>query len=202
VAKKSLTNAGNSNRGCTQMLCDLLDQKHDNGAAMMSLVDRYILHFARLYCNLNFHERQDIRQEVAVKLLCNGEKVRENCPRSWVYVVVRNECIDHIRRQSKQLSVFKDSDDPEAEASTHGSMPPLTESSGAVMIQEVECLHKVFDRIEQQETGKADIVIYTQYAFGWSYREISEHSNRSVDAIGQRISVLKNRLKSLMNDCC
>lgn len=200
MTKKSLT--GLSNSGCSQMLGHLLDQKQDNGAAMMSLVERYIGHFARRYCNLSFHERQDISQEVAVKLLCHGTKVRDNCSRSWVYTVVRNECIDYLRKQAKQIAVYDGSVDPVAEANRTGSFPAISESVDVAVIQRLDCLQKVFDRIEQQETGKADISIYTQYAFGFSYREISKRSSRSVDAIGQRISVLKSRLKNLMNECC
>lgn len=197
MTKKALT--GSDNNNCTQMLCDLLDQKHDNGAAMLSLVERYIGHFSKRYCNLNFHERQDVRQEVAVKLICSGAKIRANCPRSWVYTVVRNECIDHIRKQSTQLAVFNASN---VEANVTGSVPPLTETVDGGFILKIDCLQKVFDRIESRETGKADIAIYTQYAFGFSYSEISKRSKRSVDAIGRRISVLKGRLKDLMNECC
>ena len=196
--EKSLTGTGDNS--CTQMLCNLLDQKHDNGAAMMCMVERYIGHFASRYCNLSFHEQQDICQEVAIKLLCYGTKVRENCTRSWVYAVVRNECIDHVRKQSRQSAICKVSSDPEVDAK--GIMPVLTESVDAGFIQQIDCLQKVFDRIEERETGKADIAIYTQYAFGLSYREISKRSMRSVDAIGQRICVLKSRLKNLMNECC
>jgi len=200
VTEKSLSDSGNNS--CAQMLCHLLDQKHDKGAAIMSLVEHYIGHFAHLYCNLSFHERQDICQEVAIKLLCYGSKVRDNCSRSWVYAVVRNECIDHLRKQSRQVTVFEASSDPEVDVRATGAMPSLTESVEVGFIQQIDCLHKVFDRIERQETGKADIAIYTQYAFGLSYLEISKRSGRTVDAIGQRISVLKSRLKSLMNECC
>ena len=184
------------------MLRHLLDQENDNGAAILSLVARYISHFAKLYCNLSFHEQQDICQEVAIKLICNGSKVRENCPRSWVYAVVRNQCISHVRKQSTHLSVFQSSATPEADATMAGSIPLLNEGVGVAVIQQMDCLQKVFDRIEAQETGKADIAIYTQYAFGLSYLEISKRTNRTVDAIGRRISVLKSRLKNLMDDCC
>ncbi len=194
------TNSGDSS--CAQMLCHLLDQNHDNGAAILSLVDRYVRHFGTRYCNLSFHEQQDIRQEVAIALLCNGSKVRNSCSRSWVYAVVRNQCINHVRKQTTQLTVFKGSDDPEGEASVTGALPSLHTSVDVDLIDRVDCLQKVFDRIEAQDTGKADIAIYTQYAFGMSYREISKRSRRTVDAVGQRITKLKGRLKSLMNECC
>lgn len=187
---------------CTQMLCHLLDQEHDKGAAIMSLVERYINHFARRYCNLSFHERQDIRQEVAISLLCHGKTMRENCPKSWVYTVVRNQCIAHVRKQTKHLTVFKSTEHSNTESHVTGPVPAFNEGVEVGVIQQIDCLQKVFDQIEAQETGKADIAIYTQYAFGLSYVEISKRSKRTVDAIGRRISVLKGRLKKLMNECC
>ena len=195
---KALGNSEYNN--CTEMLCHLLDQTHDNGAALLSLVECYIGHFASRYCNLSFQDRQDIHQEVAISIFCNGEKVRGNCSRSWVYAVVRNQCINHVRKQNRRLFTFKQSDDPEE--NTVGSFPALQESVDAELMQQIDCLQNIFNQVESQPTGKADISIYTQYAFGLSYKEISAHSKRTVDAVGRRISLLKNRLKKLIDECC
>ena len=191
-----------SSNGCAKMLCDLLDQKNDHGAAILSLVDRYTSHFARRYCNLSFHERQDVRQEVAIKLLCHGQKVRDNCSKSWVYAVVRNQCMNHVRKHTTELSVFEKSANADDDANVVGSIPPTAEGADYEVIHQLDCLQKVFDKIEAQETGSADIAIYTQYAFGLSYIEISKRSQRTVDAVGQRISVLKSRLKKLVHEYC
>ena len=199
MKNNTLTHSSSAN-ACSQMLCNLLDQKHDKGVAILSLVDRYTSHFAKCYCNLSFHERQDIRQEVAISLICNGEKVRDNCSKAWVYAVVRNQCLDHIRKQARQVAVFEGSADPES--SVQGPVPATIESTDVGVIERIDCLQKIFDTIEAQETGKADIAIYTQYAFGLSHDEISKRSKRTTGAIARRISVLKTRLKKLMNECC
>lgn len=199
MTDKMPTESGNS---CSKMLDHLLDQKQDYGAELLSLVERYIGHFARRYGNLAFHEQQDIRQEVAVKLIAHGRKVRGNCTKSWVYIVARNECINHIRKRASQLVVYEANECAESDANAVGSMPVTNESTDVQVFERMDCLEKIFDRIESQDTGKADIAIYTQYAFGLSYVEISKRSKRTVDAIGQRISVLKGRLKNLMNECC
>ena len=188
--------------GCTQMLGYLLDQKHDNGAAILNLVERYVHHFSRRYCNLDFSEQQDIQQEVALKLLCHGEEVRDNCSRSWVYTVVRNQCINHVHKQTNQLSVYKFSGEPEALANAVGDLPSLGSSVDVEFIDRIDCLQKVFDKIEARETGKADIEMYTQYAFGLSYVEISKRSRRTVAAIGNRISLLKKRLRKFIDEYC
>ena len=200
VKGKETTDIGSAN--ATQMLCHLLDQKQDNGAAILNLVERYVEHFSRRYCNLSFHEQQDIQQDIAVKLLCHGETVRDNCSRSWIYTVVRNQCINYMHKQSKQLSIYKYSDHPEATAHSTGETPSLDQTVHIELIQRLDCLQKIFDQVEGQATGKADIAIYTQYAFGLSYTQIAKGSRRSVAAIGNRISLLKKRLKQLVKEHC
>lgn len=185
---------------CTEMLCHFIDQSDDHGAAILNLVERYINHFNQRYANLDFHERQDIQQDVAIKLLSQGHKVRDNCPRAWVYTVVRNQCINHVRKQSKHLPCISTSN--YSESGETGRLPTLDEGRTIRLIHQMDCLQKIFDKIESQETGKADIALYTQYAFGLSYKEIAKRSKRTVDAIGQRISVLKKRLKLLVEECC
>jgi len=184
------------------MLCHLLDQTNDNGAAILNLVERYVEHFSKRYGNLGFDEQQDIQQEVAFKLLAHGESMRENCSKSWVYTVVRNQCINHIHKKTNQLKVFNFAENPEAALRATSDMPSLNQTQNIDLSQRIECLQKVFDRIEAQSTGQADISIYTQYAFGLSYEEISNVSNRTVAAIGNRICLLKKRIKKLLKECC
>ena len=200
MTKKISKNTGNTN--ATKMLCHLLDQSHDNGAAILNPVERYVEHFSRRYCNLSFHEQQDIQQDIAVKLISNGETVRDNCSRSWVYTVVRNQCINHVHKQAKQICIYKFSDHPERVAHSTGGVPSLDQTVHIELIERLDCLQRIFDRVEAQETGKADIAIYTQYAFGLSYTEIASSSRRSVAAIGNRISLLKKRLKQLVKEYC
>lgn len=191
-----------SSDDCSGMLNHLLDQQHDKGAAMLSMIGRYVSHFSRCYGNLDFYEKQDIRQEVAIKLLCHGEKVRGNCSKAWVYAVVRNQCINHLRQQSRRLSALKASEDPELETQITGEAPKLTAQSDSNLLNELDCLHRIFDIIEARKTGKADIALYTQYAFGLSYTEISERSKRTANAICSRISTLKNQLRALIIEHC
>ncbi|PWQ98876.1 hypothetical protein DKW60_07470 [Leucothrix pacifica] len=187
---------------CTDMLCHLLDQNNDHGAAMMNLIEHYINHFNQRYANLEFHERQDIRQDIAIKLISQGHKVRDNCSRAWVYTVVRNQCINHIRSKSKHLSIPNAQHYTDVESNETGLIPSLDEGHNVRLLQQMDCLQKIFDQIEAKETGKADVAMYTQYAFGLSYKEISKCSKRRVDAIGRRISILKKRLKKLAEECC
>jgi RNA polymerase sigma factor (sigma-70 family) len=193
---------GKQEINCSEMLCYFLDQKNDGGAALLSLVERYINHFSHRYGNLAFHDRQDIRQDVAIKLLSQGHKVRDSCSKAWVYVVVRNQCINHLRKQSKHMVASNALHYSELESDETGLVPSLDEGRNIRLIQQIDCLQKIFDKIEAQETGKSDIRLYTQYAFGLSYKEISNQTKRTVDAVGQRISILKKRLKKFIDECC
>ncbi len=187
---------------CSKMLCNLLDQTGDNGAAILSMVDRYIHYFSRIYCNLDFYDRQDIHQEVALKLFCHGGKVRGNCSKAWVYTVVRNQCINHVHKRSGKRTVVTNTDDPELKASMTGAAHILNKSLETGLLDELDCLQRIFDVIGSRKTGKADIKLYTLYAFGLSYSEISERSKRTVGAVGQRISILKSQLSNLVVEYC
>ncbi|PWQ93963.1 RNA polymerase sigma factor [Leucothrix arctica] len=187
---------------CSQMLCNLLDQTNDSGAAILSMVERYIHHFSSVYCNLDFHDRQEIHQEVSLKLICHGEKVRDNCTKAWVYTVVRNQCINHIRKRNGQRSVITGYEDPEQTATTCGVPYILSKGLETGMQDQLDCLQKMFGVIESEKTGKSDITLYTLYAFGLSYTEISERSKRTVGAIGQRICLLKKKLSNLVLEHC
>ena len=107
-----------------------------------------------------------------------------------------------MHKQTKQLCIYKFSEHPEEAARSTGGTPSLNQTVNIELIERLDCLQRIFDRVEAQETGKADIAIYTQYAFGLSYTEIASCSRRSVAAVGNRISLLKKRLKQLIKEYC
>ena len=200
MSEKSLISKEEAN--CSEMLCNFLDQTNDQGAGILNLVEHYVNHFNARYANLDFHARQDIRQEVSIILLCHGEKVRDNCSRAWVYKIVRNQCINYVRKHTKLATLHKPSSSSDPESDETGLIPSLNEASNVRLFQQMDCLQKIFTQIESQTMGKEDIALYTQYAFGLSYQEISKQTKRTVNAVGRRISILKSRLKKLADECC
>ena len=181
-------------------LANYLDQKGDNGVALLEYVGRYIAHVSRAYYEFSWSEQEDIRQEIAVLLLCNGEKYRQTFTKRLLYVMVRNQCLDQLRKKNRQLAAFA----PHASTEDQQSSAPPTVADGAdaELFHHLNCLEQIFGKIKSQQTGEEDVRIYTQYAFGLSHLEISRTSNRSVTAIARRLSILRSRLKKLRTELC
>ncbi len=185
---------------CSEVLSQFIDQNGDNGSALFGVLSRYISYCSHSFPHIGFHERQDILQEVAVKILCHADELRQNSSLPLLYTMVRNQCIDHMRKHNTQLSVYQHSAEPE----DNRALPPpgLELGAQAAMLDNMDCLDRVFDHIESQPTGKVDILIYTQFALGLSYAEISVMVGRTVSAVGRRISILRGRLKQLREELC
>jgi DNA-directed RNA polymerase specialized sigma24 family protein len=185
---------------CSELLSQFVDQNGDNGSALFGILSRYISYCSHSFPRIGFHERQDILQEVAVKILCHADELRKSCSLPLLYTMVRNQCIDHMRKHKTQLNVYQHSAEPEE---NRALPPPGTDPSSQVaMLDNIDCLDKVFDHIESQPTGKMDLLIYTQFALGLSYAEISVMVDRTVSAVGRRISILRDRLKQLREELC
>ena len=185
---------------CSEVLSQFVDQNGDNGSALFGILSRYISYCSHSFPHIGFHERQDILQEDEVKILCHADELRQNSSLPLLYTMVRNQCIDHMRKHKTQLSVYQHSAEPE----DNRALPPpgLELGAHAAVLDNMDCLDRVFDHIESQPTGKVDVLIYTQFALGLSYAEISVMVGRTVSAVGRRISILRGRLKQLREELC
>jgi len=181
-------------------LVNFLDQKNDNGSTLLAYIDRYIAHVCRTHYAFTIPEQEDIRQEMAVVLLCKGGKYRQNFTKRCLYVMVRNQCLDQFRKQNRYLSTFVGSVSEEDKQSA--PVPTFSAGADAELFQHLNCLERIFGEIDSQPTGKEDMYIYTQYAFGLSHLEISQNAKRGVTAVARRVSILKSRLKKLKNELC
>ena len=189
-----------SREECSELLSQFVDQNGDNGSALFGILSRYVSHTSHSFPHIGYHERQDILQEVAIKILCHADELRKSCSLALLYTMVRNQCIDHMRKHKTQLSVYQHSAEPEDIPVL--SPPGVSQNSDVLMLDNIDCLDKVFNHIESQPTGKVDVLIYTQFALGLSYAEISVIANRTVSAVGRRISILRDRLKQLREELC
>lgn len=180
------------------MLTNLLDQKNDKGEAILNLTERYINHFAVRYLNLSKHEQQDIKQEVAISFLSHGDKMRESCSRSWIYTVVRNCCINHVR---KQISL-QDTLEKKLVTKTKTLMQLQSESIwNKRSCEEIDFIENIFRIQDEKPTSqKDDPMILELYLHGYSYGEIAERIKRSESTIANRISTLKRQLKDTIGE--
>lgn len=182
------------------LLVNYIDQKNDNGANLLRYIDRYIAHVCQNHYAFGLSDQEDIRQEMAIVLLCKGEQYRCSFTKRLLYVMVRNQCLDQFRKQSRHLSTFVSSVSKEDQQSAPA--PTVADGADAELFQHLNCLEKIFGEIGAQPTGQEDMQMYTQYAFGLSHLEISQSAKRSVTAIARRLSILRGRLTKLKNELC
>lgn len=196
---------------CTQMLDAFVHQQGDLGAQLLSTLQRYIQ-----YCGYKLHpltrdDQQEILQEVAITLLQRYKQLKKDC-NGWLFTIVRNQYIDQLRKQQRQVSLVEPHAHHAENTGNTGSTGdadhqnfvqnlPCPHSSHQ-LYNETECLEHIFDHIEQQPTGAMDITIYTHHAFGLSNAEISAQTGRTAGAIAKRLSLLRQRIQQLRERLC
>ena len=181
-------------------LYNFIDQKNDNGAALLKYIVSYVSYVSMTHYEMSFADQEEVQQEVAIKLLCQGRELGKKFSKRFLYVMVRNQCIDQQRKKSRQLATFIPSnisiDDVSAPA------PCINEGKGICLLQSLNCLEAIFDHMESEKNGAEDIAIYTHYAFGLSHNEIAKHSGRTPGAITKHLSLLRKHLKELQREYC
>lgn len=176
----------------------LVKQEGDCGAELLSMVDHYIQRCSRVYYTLEYRDQQDIAQEASIKLLVHYEDIRYSINKRWLYVMVKNLCIDVLRKQrcSNQLITAvptQETDVPPPDPRDFEYLPEFDHR---------ECLDNVFAHIASQPTGLEDLTIYSHYAYGSNRADIAHITGRSINAVTKRISILRSRLKSLRDELC
>lgn len=149
---------------------------------------------------LSYADQEEVQQEVAIKLLCQGNDIVPKFNKRFLYVMVRNQCIDQRRKKSRQLATFVPADNSSDDIIAPA--PSVDEGSEVSLLNSLDCLEIIFSHIECEPTGVQDIAIYTHYAFGFSHNEIAEHVDRKPGAITKRLSILRSRLRELKNQYC
>ncbi|PID46871.1 MAG: hypothetical protein CSB47_01955 [Proteobacteria bacterium] len=185
-------------------LYNYIEQKNDKGAALFKHVVSYISYVSATHYSLSYPEQEDVQQEIAIKLLCQGRQIGDRFTKRLLYVMIRNQCIDQQRKRSRHLATFT----PVGEAvetpadNIHAPTPGFREGNDASLLNSLNCLETIFNHIERQPTGADDVAIYTHYALGLSHKEIGMHMKRSSGAIAKRLSTLRQRLKRLKDEYC
>ena len=174
-------------------------QRGDKGAKLLSSLQRYIQYCTYKLQPLSQADQQEVLQEVAIKLLSKHSQVQTNCA-GWLFTIVRNEYIDHLRRQLQQVQTLVES--PNGDLIALEASYAVTPSNPENLFLETDCLEHVFQHIEQQTTGVEDMQIYTAYALGNSNEEIAAQTGRSTGAIAKRLSLLRERVRQLRQALC
>ena len=180
------------------LLNNLVNQEGDCGSELLSMVEHYIQRCCRTYYSLGYGEQQDIAQEASIRLLLNYESIKDTISKRWLYVMIKNLCIDELRKQmsSNQLRFA------ESKEEANVSPPDIDSFKSINEFDHRECLDNVFSYIAAQPSGQEDLTIYSQFAYGLSRADIAHITGRTVNAVTKRISILRSRLKSIRDELC
>ena len=180
------------------MLHNLVKQEGDSGSELLSMVEHYIQRCCRVYYTLDYSDQQDIAQEASIKLILNYESMKHTITKRWLYVMVKNLCIDAVRKQinKNQLISSESQRDPDV------SPPEMKDFTYSSNFDHHECLDNVFAYIAAQPTGQEDLTVYSHFAYGLDRADIAHITGRTVNAVTKRISILRARLKGLRDELC
>jgi len=137
---------------------------------------------------LGSHETDDIVQDVFVKLYLQIEAgVVVLYPKTWLYKVATNACLNTLSRNKETHSIDKIND---LETSTTDSIDTQIENAEQQII-----LQRALFKLKENER-----IIVILYSEGLSYKEIAEISGIRFSSIGKSLSRSLEKLKTLLKN--
>ena len=153
----------------------------------------YQQHYATVFhlvskFTLGSHETDDIVQDVFVKLYLQLEAgVIVEYPKTWLYKVATNACLNSIGRNKETHSIDKISD---MEATFADSIDSQIENA-----EQQSILQHALLKLKENER-----IIVILYSEGLSYKEIAEISGVRFSSIGKSLSRSLEKLKPLLKN--
>lgn len=139
-------------------------------------------------------EIEDIVQETYVRICEVSREESINCPKSFMYRVVRNLALDHIKRAETRLSVSLDdqSDDISRVLERH---------DGDVVFQEAAAKEEfeLFCKAVRQLPVQCRRVFVLKKVYGYSQKEIAHDLNISESTVEKHIAFGIKRCSHFMN---
>jgi RNA polymerase sigma-70 factor (ECF subfamily) len=144
-------------------------------------------HFARAvrYCSRmlgDIGEGEEVAQQAFVKLLekrKNLEQTRESLP--YLYRVLRNACVDHIRARKREVSELGDD---------HAAW--LGRDLGSA--EQAEISQAVLEAVGALEEPQREVVLLRFYE-GLELQEVADATGQSMGAVAMKLSRAKLKLK-------
>jgi RNA polymerase sigma factor (sigma-70 family) len=128
----------------------------------------------------NKEDAEDIVQEVFRGFLENREQYRNECSvKTWLLILTRNRCFNFIKYRNKRQTL------------------PLNKALNKTSVNLIEDDISIEMALNKLNAEENEIIFLREY-MGYSYKEISDILNISVDNVKVRIFRVKKKLKELL----
>lgn len=122
----------------------------------------------------------DLFEESLLKLLRNNGRALKSWEgrcrlETWIYRIVRNVCIDHLRKQSRREVAAKATDD--------GDPGPRRDVAATEEVSAVDLRLSLEQAIAASLTAREAIAVKLIYFEGFTYREVAERLDMTVGAL-------------------
>ncbi len=167
-------------------------QKTGEDQYFFTLIERYS-HLIYFNCKQYLSQEEDCKDMVMTIV----EKVYERCPkadisyfRSWLYSVIRNQCISHIRAQNRQSQP-----NPNWEKNIETvSIPNFVEEESHAYGFSDEAIQSALQELDPLQRECLQLF----YFEGKSYKEISQQTSYSLKEVKSYLQNGKRKLKILL----
>ena len=140
------------------------------------------------------HEAEDVAQEVLVKLWTRGGGIPTDRLEAWLMRVTRNACTDCLRKRKRTAEVISIQRDDRPRADR-----PSPEPSPERMAAGSELGARILGEMERLSTAARSVVILREIQ-GFSYVEIAEIMNMSLDTVRVTLHRARRRLRESLKE--
>ena len=180
----------------------MLEFQKGNQAAFEALMRKYyrrVLNFIYRFC-ANEESAEDLTQEVFIKVYRQADKYTAQSKfQTWLFTIAKNLALNELRRphyRQKKISIDEGQDDqPELKM----DLPAPKRSRPDYEILQQEKARAVQKAIAALPENQRIAVLLRRYE-DFSYEEIAQALNCSVEAVKSILNRAKNNLKDLLKD--
>jgi RNA polymerase sigma-70 factor (ECF subfamily) len=136
----------------------------------------------------NFHTAEDLAQETFIQAYQSIGSLRDGARfKVWLLRIVRNKCIDYIRRNPKHLSMDQDEELQKEVSRKAATQPPSDQPDGFSEEQ-------LFVALDALRADYREIFVM-KHVDNLSYKEISELLGMSVSAVGEKLYRVRSMIR-------
>ena len=138
---------------------------------------------------------EELVQEVFIKVVRHCESFRGDTRfDSWMWAIVRNELMDHFRRQRPEEAMEEEDLEKAAEAAAMVEMPA---DPGPGL---EDCVQKAYAAFARAYADRAEMLARVAFD-GWSIEDVAAALKRTSGATREYLSQCRKKLKMFLEPC-